>query len=164
MRVRYWLFTVSVLLFVGGIAFIIAAERTRRGAPAASTSVAPAATPTATVKQIMKGMTGPAAGVIFNAVSVEVSAAGTVEKAPQTDEEWATVATSAALLIESANLLVQGNRAVDTGDWSKMAKDMAVAGQRALKHAQAHDKDGILEVGEAVNTSCDSCHARYVRN
>jgi hypothetical protein len=164
MRLRHWLFMVSVLLFVSGIAFIIAAERTRRNAPAASAAPAAAAAPTATVKQIMKGMTGPAANVIFNAVSVEVSAAGTIERAPKNDEEWAEVASSAALLVESANLLLQGSRAVDTGDWPKMAKDMAKAGQQALKHAEAHDKDGILQVGEAVNTSCDSCHARYLRN
>jgi hypothetical protein len=163
MRVRHWLFTVSVLLFVGGIAFIIAAERTRRSTPAAVAEVR-AAAPTATVKQIMKGMTGPAAGVIFNAVSVSVDASGTVEKAPKTDEEWATVATSAALLIESANMIVQGSRAVDAGEWTKTAKEMAAAGQKALKFAEAHDKDGILQVGEAVNNSCDSCHARYSRN
>jgi hypothetical protein len=157
------LFIVSVLLFVGGIAFIIAAERTRRSVPS-GTAAQTAAAPTATVKQIMKGMTGPAANVVFNAVSVEVSAAGTTEKAPTTDEEWANVAGSAALIVESANLLVQGSRAIDSGDWSKMAKDMAVAGQQALKHAEAHNKDGILQVGEAVNNSCDSCHARYLRN
>jgi hypothetical protein len=164
MRVRHWLFIVSVLLFVSGIAFVIAAERTRRHAPSPAAAEVRAAAPTASVRQIMKGLTGPAANVIFNAVSVEVNAAGTTEKAPQTEEEWATVATNAALLVESANLLVQGNRAVDTTDWPKMSKDMATAGQQALKFAEARNKDGILTIGEAVNNSCDSCHARYSRN
>ena len=164
MQVRNWLFTISVLLFVSGIGFIIAAERTRKAAPAAAAVAAPPAAPTATVKQIMKGLTGPAANVIFNAVSIEVSAAGEIEKAPQTDAEWAEVATSAALLVESANLLVQGSRAVDRADWPKMAAEMATAGKQALKEAEAHNKDGILRIGEAVNTSCDNCHARYLRN
>ena len=162
---RYGLFFVSVMLFVGGIAFIIAAERTRRDAPpAAAAAAVHAAEPTATVKQIMKGVTGPAADVIFKAVSVDVSAEGTKEIAPHTDEEWATVTTSAALLIESANMLMQGKRAVDQADWPKMAKAMADAGQKALKSAEAHDKDGIFQIGEAVNTTCDNCHARYSRN
>ncbi len=161
---RNWLFTISVLLFVCGIGFIIAAERTRKTAPAAAAVEAPPAAPTATVKQVMKGLTGPAANVIFNAVSIEIGVDGEKEKAPQNDEEWAQVATSAALLVESANLLVQGSRAVDHGDWSKMAKQMATAGEKALKAAEAHDKDGILTIGESVNMSCDNCHARYMRN
>jgi hypothetical protein len=160
---RYGLFFVSVMLFVGGIAFIIAAERTRRDAPPPAAAEV-RTEPTANVKQIMKGITGPAADVIFKAVSVDVSAEGTKEIAPHTDEEWATVTTSAALLIESANMLMQGKRAVDQADWPKMAKAMADAGQKALKSAEAHDKDGIFQIGEAVNMTCDNCHARYSRN
>ena len=163
MRQRYWLFLVSVLLFVGGIGFIVAAERTRR------TTVVPppavkAAAPTATVKQIMTGITGPAAGVIFEAVSVEVSLEGTKETAPKNDAEWAKVETSAALLVESANLLLDGPRAIDTTDWPKRAREMAAAGQDALKAARSKNPEAILNVGEAVNTSCDNCHARYARN
>jgi hypothetical protein len=164
MRVRYWLFTISVLLFVSGIGFIIAAERTRKAAPAAATVEAPPAAPTASVKQIMKGLTGPAANVIFGAVSIEIGVDGEKEKAPQSDEEWAEVATSAAMLVESANMLMQGSRAVDRGDWVKMATQMATAGKQALKEAEARNKDGILTVGESVNMSCDNCHARYLRN
>jgi hypothetical protein len=163
MRQRYWLFLVSVLLFVGGIGFIIAAERTRRTTVVPPAAVK-AAAPTATVKQIMSGITGPAANVIFEAVSVEVSVEGTKEKAPQNDAEWAKVETSAALLVESANLLLDGPRAVDTGDWPKMAQQMAAAGQTALKAARSRKPDAILEVGEAVNMTCDNCHARYARN
>jgi len=161
---RNWLFTISVLLFVCGIGFIIAGERTRRAVPAATAVEAPPAAPTATVKQVMKGLTGPAANVIFTAVSIDVTAAGETEKAPKNDEEWAEVSTNAALLIESANMLMQGSRAVDHADWLKMARQMAAAGQKALQAADAHDKDGILTVGEAVNMSCDNCHARYMRN
>jgi hypothetical protein len=161
---RYGLFLISVLLFVCGIGFIIAAERTRRTTSAPPAQAITAAPPAATVKQIMTGITGPAAGVIFAAVSVDVSVEGTTEKAPQTEEEWAEVERSAALLIESANLLLQGPRSVDTGDWATMSQQMAAAGQEALKAARAKNKDGIFNVGEAVNTTCDNCHARYARN
>ena len=163
MRERYWLFLVSVLLFVGGIGFIIAAERTRRTTVVPPSAVR-AAAPVATVKQLMAGITGPAAGVIFEAVSVEVSLEGTKEKAPQNDEEWAKVETSAALLVESANLLLDGPRAIDTTDWPKMAREMATAGQAALKAARSKNPEEILKVGEAVNMTCDNCHGRYARN
>ena len=102
--------------------------------------------------------------MIFKAVSVEVSAEGTKESAPQNDAEWAEVETSAALLIESANLMLEGPRAVDTTEWPKMAQQMAAAGQQALKAARAKSADQVLTVGEAVNITCDNCHGRYARN
>ena len=70
-------------------------------------------TPVATVKQIMAGITMPAAYVVFDSVATIVSAAGTEEKQPRTDEEWAAVGAGAAALIESANLLLMGDRPVD---------------------------------------------------
>jgi len=68
MRIVHRLSVVSVALFVSGIGFIIAAARTARQAPAVAAIAAPALTPVASVKQIMKGITGPAATVVYNAV------------------------------------------------------------------------------------------------
>jgi hypothetical protein len=166
MRVRNWLFIVSVLLFVSGIGFIIAAERTRRSVdPArAAPSEVRAVPPVATVKQLMTGMIDPAARTVWESVSVTVSEAGTEEKQPKTDEEWASVATNAAMLVESATLLVQGPRAVDSGDWARLSRDMAEASTRALEAAEARKPEAILEVGEDIYKACTSCHEQYLRN
>ena len=83
---------------------------------------------------------------------------------PRTDEEWAQVATSAAVLVESANLLLDGGRAVDAGEWTKMARAMADAADKALKAAEAKSADGILMVGDEINQTCDNCHERYSRD
>jgi cytochrome c556 len=52
---------------------------------------------------------------------------------------------------------------VDQGDWVKMSKAMADAGQMALKAAEAKNPEGILAAGEVINMSCDSCHEKYQR-
>ena len=163
MRMIHWLFVVSVLLFVSGIGFIIASARTREAAPVAAPSAAPALPPVATVKQIMAGIVMPSAAAVWDSVSTIVDANGVQENVPKTDEEWARVGASAAAIIESANLLTIGKRAVDQGDWVKMAKDMADAAQTALKATTDKNPEGILASGEKINETCDNCHQKYQR-
>ena len=164
MKTVYWLFVVSVALFIGGIAFIIAGERTARAAtPAAAAAATPDVTPVATVKQSMIGITNPAAFVVYEAVGTKSSAKGIEEIAPQNDEDWAKVASAGAAVVESGNLMLMGNRAIDKGDWVKMTNDMIEQGKKAMKAADAKDKDGIVAAGGDLNTTCDNCHARYSR-
>ena len=163
MRTVHLLFVVSVALFVTGIGFVIAAGRTARaGVP---DDGAPVAVPVAvaSIKQIMNGMTGPAATVLYNAVGTIVNSQGVKEIAPQNDEEWAALGNSVASLVESGNLLMMQGRAVDNGDWIKMSQAMIDAGVIALKAVEAKSTSDVLTSGEAVNASCDSCHERYQR-
>jgi hypothetical protein len=159
---RHWFFLVGILLYLGGIGFVIAGARTARRAPPPEAATA-TVTPVATVKQIMKGIVGPAATAIFNSVSTTVTSKGVEEKAPQTDEEWEALGNSAAALIESGNLLLMGSRAVDKGDWVKMSREMIDAGKIALKATVAKSAEQVLASGEAVNASCDNCHGKYQR-
>ena len=112
----------------------------------------------------MVGIVSPAAGAIFDSVATIVSVAGIEERQPRTDAEWAAVGASAAALVESANLLVTGDRAVDRGDWVTMSRAMADAGMTALKAAEAKSADGILAAGETINETCDNCHEKYQRS
>lgn len=160
MRSIQWLFAISVALFISGIGFIIASARTN---PNAAPVAAPPTTPVASIAQIMNGITGPAATAVYNAVGMVVSIEGVEEIAPQNDEEWAAVANSAAALVESGNLLLLGDRALDGGDWVTITRAMMDAGQKALTAAEAKDKDGILAAGSDINTTCDDCHAKYER-
>jgi hypothetical protein len=160
MRIAYWMLAVSVALFVSGIGFVIAGARaTRLAAPVS----APVAVPVASIKQIMGGITGPAATVVYNAVGYIVTAEGVEEILPETDEEWAVIANSAAALVESGNLLLLGDRAVDDGDWVTITRALIQAGTTALTAAEAQDVDGILAIGVDINTTCDDCHAQYQR-
>jgi hypothetical protein len=163
MKPRHWFFAVGVLFYLVGIGFVIAAARTAREAPTREQPAAAAVTSVATVKQIMKGIVGPAATTVFNAVSTTVTAKGIEDKAPQTAEEWEVVGNSAAALIESGNLLLLGNRVVDKGDWVKMSQQMIEAAKVALKAVEAKSADQVLASGEAINNSCDTCHRKYQR-
>jgi hypothetical protein len=162
MRTVYWLFAISVGLFIGGIGFIIAGERTARAAtPAAAAALD--TQPVATVKQIMIGITNPAAYVVYEAVGTKTTAKGIEEIAPRTDEDWQKVASAGAAVVESGNLMLTGNRAIDKGDWVKMTRDMMDQGQKAMKAAAEKSTDGIVAAGGDLNTTCDNCHARYQR-
>jgi hypothetical protein len=164
MRTIYWLFAVSVALFITGIAFVIAGERTARAAtPASAAAGLPETQPVATVKQIMIGITNPAAYVVYEAVGTKTTLKGTEEIAPQTDEDWAKVGSAAAAVVESGNLMLTGSRAIDKGDWVKMTRDMMAQGEKAMKAAVDKSTDGIVAAGGDLNTTCDNCHARYQR-
>jgi hypothetical protein len=162
MKPRHWFFLIGVLFYIVGIGFVIAGARAAREAPARQTA-AVEVTAVASVKQIMKGIVGPAANMVFNAVSTTVSSKGVEEKAPETNEEWEAVGNSAAALIESGNLMLVGNRVVDKGDWVKMSQALIESGKVALKAVEAKSPDQLLASGEAINNSCDNCHRKYQR-
>jgi hypothetical protein len=161
MRTVNWLVAVSVVLFVLGIAFIVAGARTLRQ-PAAAVVTAQT-TPVATVKQIMNAVTAPAATVVYDSVATIVDAKGIHEFEPRTDEEWAKLATSAAALAESGNLLILPGRSVDEGDWNRIARELTATATKAVKAADAKDKQAILAAGGEINETCDNCHAKYQR-
>ena len=160
MKTIHWLFVVSVLLFITGIGFVIAGAREARSAAPAREET-PQAAPVASVKQIMSAITEPAARGVYNSVSTIVSASGIKETAPQTDEEWAALASTAAALAESGNLLLTPGRAVDNGEWVKMTRAFVDASIEAVKAAEAKSTDGILSAGSNINETCDTCHERY---
>jgi NAD/NADP transhydrogenase alpha subunit len=162
MKSVQWLFVVSALLFITGIGFVIAGAREARSA-APVAEPAPVGTPVATVKQIMAGITGPAATTVYNSVGTIVSAEGIKETAPQTDEEWASLAATAASLAESGNLLLTPGRAIDNADWVKMSQTFVEKSKLAIKAAEEKSTEGILSAGSEINETCDTCHERYRR-
>jgi hypothetical protein len=161
-RTVHWLFLVSVALFVSGLIFIVAAARLARQAPAAQ-SAAVAITPVATVKQIMEGVVGPAADRVFASVRYTETLKGREDRVPHTDDEWRAVGNDAAALVESGNLLLMQGRRVDDGEWIRMSRMMIDGGRSVLRAAEARSPDKVLEAGEALNVSCDTCHQRYQR-
>ena len=159
MRTVHWLFLVSAALFVSGIGFVVAAGR----ATPQALPVQALITPAASVLQIMRGITGPAASVVFASVGTVFSYEGVRETLPRTEAEWEAVGDSAAALAESGNLLMLGGRAVDTEGWVAVSRAMVEAAQVALKAIEARDSQALLFSGEAINDSCDNCHQRYQR-
>jgi cytochrome c553 len=166
MRIVNWLFLVSVMLFICGVGFVIAAARTSRTsrtvAPAGS-DLAPPLVPVASIKQIMNGIVDPAAQRIYMSVGTNSTKNGIETYGPKTDDDWTKLGNDAAAIIESGNLLLIGNRAVDNGDWIKMTHAMVDAAKGVLKATQDKKMDAVLSTGGDLNTSCDNCHDKYQR-
>ena len=161
MRLVHWLFAIGAALFIFGIGFVVIGARAARDVPAAPAT--PAITPVATVLQLMLGVANPAANAVFSSVQTNITEKGVEEIEPRTDEEWQAVGSSAAALVEVANLLQVEGRAVDRGDWITMAQALATASKQAMAAAVAKNKDAILDAGSEINTTCDNCHMRYSR-
>jgi hypothetical protein len=132
----------------------------------------------ADLNQLMRGVLYPAANVVFWAQSDDPGAVKFVpghDPAMSTDPltstfgGWTAVENAALGLAESATLLtIPGRRcsngvAVPTKDpaWVAFVQDVRNAGMAAYKAAQAKDQDRIIEISEALSTSCSGCHRKW---
>ncbi len=136
MRALHRLLLVGVLLCLASVA------------PAQQTTVAPVAS----VMQLMEAMVIPSSDALFNVG----------RQAPQNDDEWAAIRNHAIILAESGNLLMIGGRAKDEEAWMKMSQALVDAGAVALKAAEAKNVDAVLEAGNQIIDTCETCHASYL--
>ena len=137
----------------------------------------------------MVGIVDPSADVVWESVATTITAAGLVEKAPTTDDEWAIVQHSALMLAEAANLLKMRGREIaragdanvnsgpdapeltppeiqekvtrDWGLWITHVNRLQETAIKAWQVANARDVNGIVEVGDALDKACESCHLEY---
>ena len=113
------------------------------------------------MKQLMTAVVDPAADVIWGSVGTIVSAEGTEERFPKTDEEWTAVLNSAFVITESGNLMMIGSRAKDSGEWMRQSQALIDVGIRTVKAAEARDKDAIFRLGGDIYEVCANCHQTY---
>jgi plastocyanin len=142
--------------------------------------------PTATIKDIMVSIIDPEADVLWNSVATIVSAAGTEEREPRTDEEWAAVRRSAIQLVEATNLLRIPGRHVarpgeksenprielqpetiqkliveDPATWTSLVNRLHDATVPALTAIDAKNAKGLFDAGEYIEHACEACHQQY---
>jgi hypothetical protein len=117
--------------------------------------------PVLSLKQLMEWVIDPAADAVWDPVKTIITEQGTKEIAPQTQEEWDAVRNGAAMLVESANLLMMEGRARDQGEWLAAARRLAATAEQALKAAEAKDAQGVFAAGGEIYNACSACHRRY---
>jgi cytochrome c556 len=142
--------------------------------------------PDVTIAEIMESIVMPSAQALWDAVGVDVTAQGQIEKKPETEEQWAALRAAAVSLAEATNsLVIPGRRAAPPGTKSEnpeaelepaaiealLAKDRpAWVAHAAVLHAtamqaigavDARDLDKISEVGGAIDEACESCHLQF---
>ncbi len=138
----------------------------------------------------MEHIVDPTADWIFDAAVIDVTAAGTVETKPISDDDWLKVERGALLLAESANLLkmpraiVAVGRPIATHDpgqpapelspaqiqakidenrarWNTHADQLRVVALDSLKVVKARNAEGLFDIGNRVDQACESCHLEY---
>jgi hypothetical protein len=176
MRRFQWL----LLFFVSGLV-MAACNRAQPPSPPTYTFQ-----PEATIKDIMDSMVDPSADVLWESVATIVTAAGTDERQPRTDDDWKNVHRSAVILVEATNLLRMDGRHVakakeksenpgielepeqmeklitdDRQAFINFAQKLHDAAMPALKATEERDAKGLLDAGEGIDSACENCHLKY---
>src|SRR5262245_6866676 len=166
--------------------FLIAGCNSQQSQPKAEAQPQADYRATATVKDIMDSLVDPGSDYLWDSVETIVSAKGTEEKAPHTDEEWKQVRNHAIMLLESTNLLQvpgrhvakQGEKAddpkvelgpdqieelinKDRASWIKYAHGLHDATMEAFKAIEKKDSEGLLDAGDGIDNACEKCHLQY---
>lgn len=174
---KYWL---------AGFALLFAGCNTQQPQPQAPPPPQAEYRTTATVKDIMDALVDPGSDYIWDAVETVVTAKGTEEKAPHTDEDWKQARNHAIMLLEATNLLQIPGRHVakagekaedpkvelspeqieeaiskDRASWIKHANALHDATMAAFKAIEAKNAEGLLDAGDGIDNACEQCHLQY---
>ena len=141
----------------------------------------------ASVREIMHVLIDTNAETIFDAVAVDVTAAGIREKRPETDEEWDELEHSALAIAEAVNLIKMPDRPMaNKGEmnvdpegpelppaeiaarvkrtrpqWNRYANELQDAAVTALALIRKKDAKGLFDFGGALDMACENCHLEY---
>ena len=118
--------------------------------------------PLADNKLLMQSVVDPSADLIWDAVKIIETSAGTQDIRPKTDAEWTAVRNAAVAVAESGNLLMMVPRAKDGGEWMQRAQEMITAGEAAMQAANAKNAEKLFTVGGDIYESCSNCHRKYL--
>jgi len=116
---------------------------------------------TTSVKDLMANVVDPTADGVWESVGTIYTKEGTFEKSPANDEEWNDVKAKAITLVEIGNLLMLPARSAGNDEWVKLSQEMIKQSQRAIKAAEAHDRDGVFNTGADIYEACVNCHKRF---
>jgi hypothetical protein len=88
---------------------------------------------------------------------------GVGTKPPASGEEWTAIENNALTLSESGNLLMMRAPSEGRADWIKYSIALVDAGQSAFKAAKEKNSDAVLQAGDVIYASCDSCHMQFMK-
>jgi hypothetical protein len=117
---------------------------------------------TGDTKHLMMLVLEPASDVIWDSAGSITTAQGVEDLTPTTEEEWLAVKHSAAVIVESGNLLLLPGRFRDNKDWQEVSYGLIDVGQRLITAVDAKDSDAIFDLGGQLYNVCVSCHQLYL--
>jgi len=179
---RFFLFAAVVLLSAGCQSSQAPAPATR----AQSTAPDSDYRPESTIKDIMDAMVDYNADWLWDAVAIEYSAKGVIDKRPRTDEDWKEARKHAIALMEASNLLLMPGRLVarpgeksenpgieeepeqikalidgDRARWVNNAHGLFDSAKLMLDAIDKKDSELLLDLGDQLDQACEKCHMYY---
>jgi cytochrome c556 len=157
-----------------------------------ATSAAPALwgdmKPVVSVKELMQDMLDPASDYIFDAVKIETTRKGTVERLPKTDQDWDKIRVGAVTIAEGVYLLKVPRPFAPPGDennskgpdaselspvqikakleadpvlWNAKIEALRNVALEVLEIVKNKKTDELWEAGDNLDQACESCHIQY---
>lgn len=123
---------------------------------------APTYDTTLSVLELMEHVVDPQAKAFWGASGTVTTAEGEVDLSPTTEQGWAAAENAAAAVVEAGNLLMLPGRARDDGEWMTYSKQMSQVGLKAMRAAEAKDKQAMFDVGGELYEVCTACHEKYL--
>jgi hypothetical protein len=117
---------------------------------------------TGDTKHLMMLVVEPASDVVWDSSGSITTAQGVEDLTPTTEEEWLKVKHSAAVIVESGNLLLLPGRFRDNKDWQEISYGLIDVGQRLITAIDARDSEAMFDLGGQLYSVCVSCHQLYM--
>jgi len=175
-----------------GLAVLLCGCSTSKApAPAAAPATQPLwgdMKPLVSVKELMRDMLDPASDYIFDAVKIETTKKGTVERVPKTDEDWNRIRIGATTIAEGVYLLKIPRPFAPAGDennsagpdatelspaqikaklekdpvlWNAKIEALRNVGLEVLDIVKRKDTKEMWEASYNLDQACESCHMQY---
>jgi hypothetical protein len=144
--------------------------------------------PVVSVKELMKYTLDPASDFIFDAVKIETTRKGTVERVPKTEEDWEKIRIGAVTIAEGAYLLKVPRPFAPPGDennskgpdaselspaqikaklekdpvlWNAKIEALRNVGLEVLDIVKNKRTSELWDASYNLDQACESCHLQY---
>ena len=144
--------------------------------------------PVVSVKELMRDMIDPASDNIFDAVKIETTKSGTVEKMPKTDADWEKLRIGAVTIAEGVYLLKVPRPFAPPGDennsigpdatelspaqirakldadpvlWNAKIEALRNVGLEVLDIVKKKNTSELWDASFNLDQACESCHLQY---
>jgi len=189
MNASYWLRYSVFLVFAGVLLLATGCQQSQPPAPAKpdpSTSAESDYRPASTIKDIMDSLVDYNSDWLWDAVAIEYTPKGIVDRRPKTDEDWKEARRHAVALLEATNLLLMPGRLVarpgeksenpgieeepeqikalidaDRASWVKFAHGLFDSTKLMLDAIDKKDSEMLLDLGDQLDQACEKCHEHY---
>jgi len=111
---------------------------------------------------IMEHVLYPAAAIVWSNAGFVITSEGEQDLSPTTEEGWHNVEDHAAMVMETANLLLLPGRGLEEEEWQAYSKDLVRTGKLAFDAAQKRDAKALFDAGGEIYQTCLACHNKYL--